>query len=261
MQTVPGTWQNGGAGFHTTQWSVVMAAVESQSPEAAQEALADFCQTYWPPLYAFLRRRGHQSCDAQDLTQGFFVNLLEQNTLRRVSREKGRLRTFLLRSLQYFLANEYDRAQTLKRGGGLQLVSIDEHLAETEAVFLAAMQFDESGCYDQVWVITIFNRTWTQLHDEYDAAGKAQILVALKPFLVGGPASLPSQEQMAVQLGLPPATLRKSLLGLRQRYRELLRLAVARTVSNPADVDGELHYLYRLLLSRAGPSPVTASSA
>ena len=238
-----------------------MAAVESQSPEAAQKALADFCQTYWPPLYAFLRRRGYQSCDAQDLAQGFFVNLLEQNTLRRVSREKGRLRTFLLRSLQYFLANEYDRAQTLKRGGGQRFVSIDEHLPEAEAAFLATVQFDESGCYDQVWVITILNRTWMQLHDEYGAAGKAQILEALKPFLVGGPAALPSQEEMAVQLGLPPATLRKSLLGLRQRYREMLRLAVARTVSNPADVDGELHYLYRLLLSRADPSAVNEPSA
>lgn len=238
-----------------------MAAVESQSPEAAQEALSDFCQTYWPPLYAFLRRRGYQSCDAQDLTQGFFVNLLEQNTLRRISREKGRLRTFLLRSLQYFLANEYDRAQTLKRGGGLQFVAIDEHFAETEAAFLATVQLDESGCYDQVWVITIFNRTWKQLHDEYSVAGKAEILAALKPFLVGGPAVLPSQEQMAVQLGLPPVSLRKSLLGLRQRYRELLRLAVAHTVSNPADVDGELHYLYHLLLTRGVPSPANGPSA
>ena len=237
-----------------------MAAVESQSPEAAQEALADFCQTYWPPLYAFLRRRGYQSCDAQDLTQGFFVNLLEQNSLRRVSRDRGRLRTFLLRSLQYFLANEYDRAQTLKRGGRLQIVSLDAHLAETEAAFLATVQFDESGCYDQVWVITIFNRTWKQLHDEYEGAGKAKILAALKPFLVGGPTALPNQEEIAVQLGLPPATLRKSLLGLRQRYRELLRLAVARTVSNPADVDGELHYLYRLLLSRAVPLAVNEPS-
>ena len=255
-QTLPSIWEHDTACFHTTHWSVVLAAAtHCGSPEATQEALGNFCQTYWPPLYAFLRRRGYQSSDAQDLTQGFLANLLEQNTLSRVSREKGRLRTLLLRSLQYFLANEYDRTQTLKRGGGIEFISIDEHLAEAEAALLTSMHFDESGCYDQVWAITMLDVAWKQLHEEYGAAGKAHDLEALKPFLVGGAAVLPSQEQVAKELGVSAVTLRKSLLSVRQRYREMLRVAVTGTVSDLADVEEELHYLYRLLLSRAGSSP------
>ena len=114
---VPGTLQEGGASFQTTHWTVVLRARQSESAESAQAALSTFCEAYWPPLYAFLRHRGHSSADAQDLVQGFFAHLLEQNTLTRADQEKGRLRTFLLGSLQNFSFNEYDRARALKRGG------------------------------------------------------------------------------------------------------------------------------------------------
>ncbi len=224
-------------------------AAQDRFSEFAQQALAEFCQAYWPPLYAFLRRRGHTPNDAQDLTQGFFAHLLEQNTLSRASREDGRLRTFLLHSLQYFLANEYDRARTLKRGGGQQTVSMDEHLAEAEAALLDTTRYDETACYDQTWVATIVSRAWKQLHEEYALAGKAQTLEELKPFLIGGPTAPPSQEQVAARLNIPAVTLRKSLMHLRRRYREMLRLEVAQTVSDPAEIDDELRYLYRLLLA------------
>jgi RNA polymerase sigma-70 factor (ECF subfamily) len=112
--------QEGGAPFRTTHWSVVQLAADGESEESSQQAIANFCQAYWPPIYAFLRHRGRSSSDAQDLTQAFFVHLLEYNTLSRADREKGKLRTFLLGALQNFLANEYDRAQALKRGGGKQ---------------------------------------------------------------------------------------------------------------------------------------------
>ena len=249
VKAVPGTLQEGGAPFHTTHWSLVLRAVQSQSPETAQRALTDFCQAYWPPLYAFLRRRGHSPSDAQDLTQGFFAHLLEQDTLSRASREKGHLRTFLLGSLQHFLANEYDRAQTLKRGGGRQIVSMDDHLVGAEAAMIVAAEFDETGCYDQTWAVTLVSRAWENLRAEFAAQGKTRLLEELKPFMAGGTAAPPSQEQVAARLNVPISTLRTSLQRMRQRYREALRSEVARTVADPADVDEELRYLYRLLMS------------
>src|SRR2546427_12778615 len=126
MKPIPGTLQQGGAGFQTTHWTLVLRARQTQSEISAQKALSNFCEAYWPPLYAVLRHRGHASPEAQDLVQGFFVHLLEHNTLSRADQENGLLRTFLLGSLQNFLFNAYDRAHALKRSGGKQLLSIDE---------------------------------------------------------------------------------------------------------------------------------------
>src|SRR5207249_8611044 len=126
----PGTLQEGGASFQTTHWTVVFRAGEPDSETSSHQALSGFCEAYWPPLYSFLRHRGHSSADAQDLVQGFFVRLLEQNTLSRADRQKGRLRTFLLGSLENFLYNEYDRARALKRGG-----RSEEHTSELQSRF------------------------------------------------------------------------------------------------------------------------------
>ena len=186
MKGIPGTLQEGGAPFHTTHWSVVLLAAQSQSLEDAQRALTDFCQAYWPPLYAFLRRRGHSPGDAQDLTQGFFVHLLAHDTLSRASREKGRLRTFLLGSLQHYLANEYDHANRLKRGGGVQIVSMDEHLAEAEALMIGSSHGDEGGVYDQSWAVTLMSQAWEHLEATFVAEGKQSLFEELKPFVVGG---------------------------------------------------------------------------
>src|SRR2546430_6826721 len=133
MKPIPGTLQEGGAAFQSTHWTLVLRARQSDPTETARKALSDFCEAYWPPLYSFVRRRGHASPEAQDLVQGFFAHLLEENTLSRADQEKGRLRTFLLGSLQNFLCNEYDRAHRLKRGGGHRIVAIDEHLTGDEA--------------------------------------------------------------------------------------------------------------------------------
>src|SRR5260370_6420544 len=124
---VPGPWQEGSASFQTTHWTLILRAGQSESTESAQKALSDFCEAYWPPLYAFLRHRGYPSADAQDLVQGFFGHLLEQNTLSRADQEKGRLRTFLLTSLQNFVMDEHDRARTLKRGGARPTLAFDDH--------------------------------------------------------------------------------------------------------------------------------------
>src|SRR6266550_1702938 len=249
MKPIPGTLQEGGAGFQTTHWTLVLRARQTQSEISAQKALSNFCEAYWPPLYAFLRHRGHASPEAQDLVQGFFAHLLEQNTLSRADQEKGRLRTFLLGSLQNFLFNEYDRARALKRGGGGQIVSIEEHLPEAEAAMLATAHLSDAGCYDLVWASNIVTRAWQSLQNAFVAEGKAEWLEELRPFVAGGSITPPNQEEAAARLGVPVATLRTWLSRLRQRYRESLRMEVASTVSDPADVDAELHHLYQILMA------------
>ncbi len=244
---VPGTLQEGGASFQTTHWTVVLRARETESAESAREALSGFCEAYWPPLYSFLRHRGHSSADAQDLVQGFFAHLLEQNTLTRADRQKGRLRTFLLGSLQNFLFNEYDRTRALKRGGGRQIVSIEEHLPEAEAAMLATAHLSDAACYDLVWASNIVARAWQSLENTFVAEGKAEWLEELRPFVAGGSVTPPNQEEAAARLGVPIATLRTWLSRLRQRYRESLRMEVTSTVSDPADVDQELRHLYQIL--------------
>ncbi len=224
-----------------------MRAREEDSAESARQALSGFCEAYWPPLYSFLRHRGHPSADAQDLVQGFFAHLLEQHTLTRADQQKGRLRTFLLTSLQNFLFNEYDRVRALKRGGGRQIVSIEEHLPEAEAAMLATSHLSDAGCYDLVWASNIVTRAWQRLQNEFVAEGKAESLEELRPFVAGGSITPPNQEEAAARLGVPIATLRTWLSRLRQRFRESLRAEVASTVSDSADVDGELRHLYQIL--------------
>jgi RNA polymerase sigma-70 factor (ECF subfamily) len=240
--------QEGGAAFQTTHWTVVLQARESESTQSAA-ALSIFCEGYWPPLYAFLRHRGHASPEAQDLVQGFFAHLLEHRTLSRADQEKGRLRTFLLASLQNFLFNEYDRARALKRGGGKQILSIDERLPEAEASMMDTAHLSDARCYDLVWASNIVKRAWQHLQKEFEAEGKAELLEVLQPFVSGGGRMPPRQEEAAARLGVPIATLRTWLSRLRQRYREALRMEVASTVSDPADVDQELHYLYQILMA------------
>jgi RNA polymerase sigma-70 factor (ECF subfamily) len=225
-----------------------LRAREPESEEAARQALSGFCEAYWPPLYSFLRHRGFSSADAQDLVQGFFAHLLEQNTLTRADQEKGRLRTFLLGSLQNFLYNEYDRARAAKRGGGRQIVSIEEHLREAEAAMMATAHLSDAACYDLVWASNVVKRAWDNLQNAFVAEGKAEWLEELRPFVAGGSVTPPNQEQAAIRLGVPIATLRTWLSRLRQRYRETLRMEVATTVSDPADVDQELQHLYQILV-------------
>lgn len=221
--------------------------MESQPPASAERALGDFCQAYWPPLYSFVRRRGHAPADAQDLVQGFFAHLLEHDTLSRADRDKGRLRTFLLGSLQHYLANEYDRTQTLKRGGGQQTLSMDDGLVAAEAALVAGSGLDEAGSYDQAWAATLVSRTWKRLEAEFAAEDRTPVLAALEPFLLGG-AVVPAQEEVAARLQMAFTTFRTVLRRTRQRYRETLRDEVARTLTDPTQVDEELRHLYQLLL-------------
>jgi len=241
--------QEGGAPFQTTHWTVVLEASKADSDESIRKAFAIFAEGYWPPLYTFLRRRGYSPADAQDLVQGFFAYLLEHDTLSRADREKGRLRTFLLAALQNFISDEHGRVQANKRGGGRQIVSLDREVAEAEAAMLASADLNDGKSFDATWAFTIAKRSWQELRNKLVAEGKAQWLDELKPFVAGVGATPPNQGEVAARLGVPIATLRTWLWRLRQRYRDLLRTEVANTVSDPADVDEELRYLHRILMT------------
>ena len=175
--------------------------------------------------------------------------LLEQNTLVRADRAKGRLRTFLLGALQHFLEDAADRLKALKRGGGKQIISLQEHLVEAEAVTQAIRDEDATTGYDQSWAAALAQRAREELKTACIQENKRPLFDALEPFVFGGSRPLPDQEEVAFRLAMPLATLRTSLHRLRQRYREFLRMEVANTVSNPSEVDDELRYLYRLLLA------------
>lgn len=249
MKAVPGTLGAGGAPFQPTHWSVVLLAAQSQSQEAARSALADFCQSYWPPLYAFVRRRGYSSDDAQDCIQAFFTHLLEASTLSRACQEKGRLRTFLLGSLQNFMGNEREHRQALKRGGGQQIISFDAHYAEAEAAAHTDPDASETCWYDQTWAAAVTRRAWERLQAALAEEGKGALFAELKTFLAANPVADHNQEETAARLGMPLATLRTHIHRLRQRYRDLLRTEVALTVSHPAETEEEMRYLHRVLLS------------
>ena len=249
MKPVPGTLQEGGASFQTTHWTLVLQAGQLESSESTQSALSTFCETYWPPLYAFLRHRRYAPADAQDLVQAFFLYLFEKNTLGRADREKGRLRTFLLTSLQNFLINEHDREKAIKRGGDRIILSLEQLLPEAEINILASAHLGDVACYDLTWATSIVARSWQRLCEMLEAEGKSRWLGELRPFLAGGAVNAPSQEQVAARIGVPTATLRTWISRLRQRYREALRTEVASTVSNPAEIDDELKYLYRILVA------------
>jgi RNA polymerase sigma-70 factor (ECF subfamily) len=225
----------------------VLQAGNSDSNGATEKALSSLAETYWPPLYTFVRRRGYSPADAQDMVQGFFEQLVAQNTLTRADREKGRLRTFLLSSLQNFMRDEHGRAHALKRGGGQAVISLDQKTAEAEAAMSANVHLDDVRSYDLTWASAIARRAWEQMQENLAAEGKAEWLSELRPFVDGAGAAPPNQQEAAARLGVPVATLRTWLSRLRHRYREILRAEVASTVSDPASVNQELHYLHQVL--------------
>ena len=246
-KAIPGTLQEGGAPFQTTHWTVVLQAGEGDADESARKALAAFSETYWPPLYTFVRRRGYSPADAQDLVQGFFEHLLQQNTLSRADREKGRLRTFLLGSLQNFLLKQRERMSAMKRGGGQQIVSFDDQLIDAEAAMNATAHLSDVSSYDLAWASSVVTRAWKNVRERFAEEGKRQWVDELRPFVAGGTMTVPNQEEVAKRLGTSVENFRVSLSRLRQTYRHALRAEVASTVSDPKDIDDELHYVYRIL--------------
>jgi len=188
---VPGTLQEGGAPFETTHWTVVLQAGNADSVEATRKALATFSEAYWPPLYTFVRRHGYPPADAQDLIQGFFVHLFEQNTLSRADREKGRLRTFLLGSLQNYLLKERERMRAIKRGGQHHFVSLDLHLPHAEAAMHATAHLTDAAHHRRQRSLdqTAQGGGWPELIKK---SSELQVLAGPPRSAISGPRSLGS---------------------------------------------------------------------
>jgi RNA polymerase sigma-70 factor (ECF subfamily) len=233
---------------------LAVGACDLETALAADEALAELCRDYWPPIYAFIRRRGFNSHDAQDLTQAFFAYLIESKAYARADREQGKFRTFLLVVLKRFLADAYEREHRLKRGGDRQFVFLDKDVAAAEALYesgaMTVKPGSEERLFDWDWAEALVARAMKALRSEYAVGAKTQIFSELQMFLTGGQ-GLPSQEEVATRLNVPIETLRSHLSRLRARYREILRNEIERTVSSEDEVDAELRYLCEMLISRA----------
>ncbi len=230
------------ADFTDTCWNVVRAAGRRDLPESG-EALAQLCRRYWYPLYVFVRRSGHGPEDAKDLTQEFFSKLMEKEYLSAADPEKGKFRSFLLVALKRFLVNEWDRANRLKRGGGREVISLSEGNTEFRYRSEPADPMTPEKAFEQRWAMTLLDEVLARLEVEMKAAGKGHVLEQLKPFLVEDQAEN-SNAEIASRLRMSEGTLRVTLHRLRQRYRELLRAEIAQTVSDPSQVDDEIHALF-----------------
>lgn len=233
-------WPDGGQ-FHTTHWSVVLLAGESRAPQT-DAALENLCRTYWPPLYAYVRRQGHSPHDAQDLTQEFFARLLEKKYLKLAAQERGRFRSFLLKSLQHFLVNEWVRGQAQKRGGGQKTFPLDEAAAEQSYLQQPAAQLTSENLYDKRWAMTLLDQAMTRLGADYAAAGKRALFDQLKPLLLTEGSS-EAYRQLSDPLKMSEGAVKVAIHRLRQRFRDAVRTEIAQTVATPAEVDEELRCL------------------
>jgi RNA polymerase sigma factor (sigma-70 family) len=227
--------------FATTHWTVVLAAGDRATPQSAR-ALEELCRTYWFPLYAYVRRRGHTHEDAEDLTQGFFARFLSRNYLEGLSSERGRFRAFLLASIKHFLANEWKSAHRQKRGGNTPPLSLDLQNADSRYQILAPNDLTPDKIYDREWALALLERVIGRLRDESAAASQDRLFDKLKPFLTVDKSAVP-YAQAATELDIPENTLRVTVHRLRRRYRDLLRDEISHTLSDPSHVDEEMRAL------------------
>jgi RNA polymerase sigma factor (sigma-70 family) len=236
--------QNGAAPFTTTHWSVVLEA-QGESP-AAQEALEKLCHTYWRPIFSFLQRQGVGREEAEDLTQGFFAELLERRSLTAVRKEKGRLRSFLLGAVKHFLADERRHAMAIKRGKGQRLIPLEELSVDEGGQTELADPVTPEQIYERRWASTVLEHVLIRLRDEYRVADNAALFDSLKQLLPDEPGAL-SQADVAAQLGMSENAVRQAFHRFRQRYQSLLREEIAHTVATPADIEDELRHLISIV--------------
>jgi RNA polymerase sigma-70 factor (ECF subfamily) len=235
-----GSERNAGR-FEATRWSIVLAA-KGGDGTLGRDALEILCTTYWYPLYAFLRRAGRSPHDAQDLTQGFFAHLLGKGGLGTVERAKGRFRTFLLASLKNFLADELDRAQAQKRGGGHCAISLDAVDAEERYAVEPRDELSPDRLFDRRWAVTVIEQALAKLGAEFAASGKGALFAALKPLLTAAVAAPPYAE-IGAAFGMNEGAVKTAVHRLRQRYGAALRAEIAETVGTASEVDAELRHL------------------
>jgi RNA polymerase sigma-70 factor (ECF subfamily) len=231
--------------FATTHWSVVLAATDRETPEAVA-ALEQLCRTYWYPLYAFVRRQGHGAQDGEDLLVGFFARFLEKHYLDDVDQAKGRFRSFLLAALKHYLANEWDKAKAVRRGGRVEFLSLESEAAESRYWEEPASELTPEKLYEQRWACALLERVMERLQHDFDASGKAPAFEALKCFLQGEGRSV-SYAELAVRHGLSEGALKMRVQRLRQRYQRLLREEIAHTVARPEEVEDEIRHLFSVV--------------
>src|SRR5438128_4925173 len=236
--------ENGAAVFATTHWSVVLEA-QGESP-GARDALEELCRTYWRPVYAFLRRQGVGPEEAEDITQGFFAQLLKRRKFSALRKEKGRLRSFLLGALKYFLADERRRAMAIKRGKGQRLIPLERLRVDEWMEMEPSDPVTAEMIYERRWALTVLERVLSRLKDEYQTAGNAALFDSLKQLLPDEPGS-PSQAEVAAQFGMTENAIRQAFYRFRQRYQSLLREEIAHTVATPGDIEDELRHLIAVI--------------
>jgi len=223
----------------------VVIQAQGESP-AAQEALEKLCRIYWRPIYSFLRRQGIGQEEAEDLTQAFFVLLLERKGLDRVRKEKGRLRSYLLVSLKNFLADERSRAMTIKRGRGQRLLSLEELRDKEGDNVEPADTLTADQIYERRWALTVLEQVLSRLEEEYRSANSGPVFERFEKLLTSEPGQL-SQADIATQLGMTENAVKQAFHRFRQRYRSLFREAIAHTVAVPGDIEDELRHLIAVL--------------
>ncbi len=238
-----GTAASAEQSFRTTHWSVVLAASDVHSPQS-EAALEKLCRTYWFPIYSYIRRQGHGPCEAQDLTQEFFYKLLGSGSLRAVEPGKGQFRSFLLAAARHFLANEWDRANRLKRGGGFKIFSWDGLEPEERYLLEPVETTPMEQAFDRQWAQSLVAETLARLRAECAHEGSERRFDVLKAFLSGADLAYAAA---AKELALSESAVRSAIHRLRQRYAELFRAEVANTVPHPEDVEAEIRHLFAAL--------------
>lgn len=231
--------------FDTTRWSMVLAAADDDSG-VARAALSELCEAYWYPLYAFARRRGAASAEAEDLTQGFFAMLLAKDYVRDADRTRGRFRTFLLAAFRHHCSKEFDKAKALKRGGGARVLSIDYAAGDARYALEPVENLTPEHLYAKRFALTILDRTLARVREAEAARGRSADFAVLQPFLAPG-TGRPTYEEAAARLGLSDSALKSAVRRLRLRYRDALRAEIAETVPSAADVDAEIRELMEIL--------------
>ncbi len=224
--------------FFTTRWTMVSEAGSVDSPDSA-EALAQLCQAYWFPLYAYVRRTGESKEDAEDITQGFFLDLLGRSDLADLDREKGKFRSFLLASLKHYISNERDRKRTKKRGGHIIHLPLDWEDADAKFFLCDDSVSSPEAAFDREWAKVLLKCVLHQLGEEFSSNGKTDEFEGLKKFLTMGRGEIP-YEEAATDLGMKATALRVAVHRLRKRYRVLLKAEVSRTISTSESVKEEL---------------------
>lgn len=233
--------ERGAASFRTTHWSVVLSA--GREPMAAgTDALDELCQSYWYPLYAYVRRHGYDATVAKDLTQEFFAQLLGKQLLAGVDPSKGSFRSWLLGVMNHFLAHEWAKNHAQKRGGGRHVVSLDQLQAEERYALEPMEKFTPEKIFERRWAFAVLDRAAAVLRQEYEAAGKGDLYLTIKQFVSMDGTTL-SYDEAARSAGVSPMAVKSAIHRLRQRYQELIRAEIARTVGSVAEVDEELRYL------------------